>query len=57
MAARMDAPVDRAVLETAVNEVLKRFPTFAVKLRKGYSWYYFEDANVPYKTVFDYNLL
>lgn len=21
------------------------------------SWYYFEDANVPYKTVFDYNLL
>ena len=48
MTARMDAPVDRAVLETAVNEVLKRFPTFAVKLRKGYSWYYFEENTAVY---------
>ena len=36
MTARMDVPVDRAVLETAVNDVLNRFPTFAVNLRKGY---------------------
>lgn len=48
MTARMDAPVDRAALAAAVNEALKRFPTFAVRLRKGYSWYYFEENTAEY---------
>lgn len=48
MTARMDAPVDRAALAAAVNEALKRFPTFAVRLRKGYAWYYFEQNTAEY---------
>lgn len=48
MAAHMDAPVDREILALAVGDVLKRFPTFAVKLRKGYSWYYFEENTAQY---------
>lgn len=48
MAAHLDAPVDRAVLQESVREVLKRFPTFAVRLRKGYSWYYFEENTAEY---------
>ena len=48
MTARMDAPVDRAALAAAVNEALKRFPTFAVRLRKGYAWYYFEENTAEY---------
>lgn len=48
ISARMDAPVDREVLAAAVNETLKRFPTFAVRLRRGYAWYYFEENAAEY---------
>ena len=29
-------------LEEALKEALKRFPTFCVKLKRGFFWYYFE---------------
>ena len=37
--------VDPSLLFEAVKETLKRFPTFDVKLKKGYFWYYLEKNN------------
>lgn len=39
----MDAPVRPELLQAAAEKVLERFPTFKVRLRKGYAWYYFEE--------------
>ena len=34
--------VDSVLLETALNDVLKRFPSFDVLIKRGFFWYYFE---------------
>lgn len=39
----MDSPVRAELLQTAAEETLRRFPTFKVRLKKGYAWYYFEE--------------
>lgn len=44
--------VDKALLEVALNEVINRFPSYKVRLRKGYSWHYFE-RNEEHIKVFD----
>ncbi len=46
--ALMDEKVDKNILNKAVNNVLKRFPTFNVKLKKGLFWYYLEENNKPF---------
>lgn len=45
VAAVLREPVDPALLQEALEEVLPRFPTFAVRLRSGFFWHYF--AHVP----------
>lgn len=35
-------PVDRSVLSAALTRVLKRFPNFAMRLRRGLFWYYLD---------------
>lgn len=40
--ALLKEPVDAALLQTAVDRVLPRFPTMAVRLRRGFFWYYLE---------------
>lgn len=35
--------INPAVLEKAVNDLKNRFPTFFVKVKKGFFWYYFEE--------------
>ena len=37
--------VEPSILKEALSITLKRFPTFCVKLKKGYFWYYLEKNN------------
>lgn len=39
--------VDPVVLQQAVDKVIKRFPGFACKLKKGLFWFYLEHINEP----------
>ena len=41
--------VDEHVLQQAVNDILPRFPTFNVSLRRGVFWYYLERRNMSIK--------
>ena len=49
IALRLDCPVDREKLRQAVEDVLKQYPTFKTKLKRGYAWYRLvpNDAPVP----------
>ncbi|NCU26757.1 MFS transporter, partial [Candidatus Nomurabacteria bacterium] len=40
--ATMDGDVDPVLLKQAVLDCRNRFPSFYVKLRKGFFWYYYE---------------
>ena len=40
--------IDPVVLSHAVNEVLKRFPTYKTKLKRGVFWYYLEENTKPF---------
>ena len=44
LSAVMDKKVDGGILQRAAEDVLVRFPTFKVRLKKGYAWYYFSPA-------------
>ena len=45
LSANLTETVDPAVLQQAVNQTIKRFPSFAQRLRRGMFWYYFEEIN------------
>lgn len=48
VSATLTKPVDKDVLHTALDVTLRRFPSMAVRLRKGVFWYYLEQlASVP----------
>lgn len=66
LSATLTEPVDRAVLQSALDVTVRRFPSMAVRLRKGTFWYYLEElskapnlqeeqawplAHVPFKEV------
>lgn len=40
--ARMERKVDPAALQRAIDRCMPRFPSFAVRIRKGLFWYYLE---------------
>lgn len=42
LSATMDEPVDMAVLRSALDVTVRRFPSIAVRLRRGLFWYYLE---------------
>ena len=42
LSATMDEPVDEAALRTALEVTVRRFPSIAVRLRRGDFWYYLE---------------
>ncbi len=44
--------VDREVLERAVNDVIERFPSYKVRMKKGYAWHYFE-RNSEHISIYD----
>ena len=41
--------IDKDILQKAVNEILDRFASFNVKLKRGIFWYYLEENNAPFK--------
>lgn len=43
LSATLKEPVDRAVLQTAVERTIPRFPSIAVRIRRGMFWYYLEE--------------
>lgn len=47
--------VDVDVLNTALNNIIDRFPTFKYKLKKGLFWYYFKQINKKMVIEKDYN--
>lgn len=48
VAATMKADIDPEILQRALARTLPRFPTLAVKMRKGLFWYYFEtNPDIP----------
>ena len=44
----MTEQVNKDVLNQAVNNILLRFPTINVKLKRGVFWYYLEENNKPF---------
>lgn len=55
ISAVMKDPVDRALLERAVNDVIPRFLAYKVRLKRGYGWHYFEHNDEKVK-VFDFDV-
>lgn len=47
VSAVMKDKVDPSVLQKTVTEIMPRFPTFDVHLKRGLFWYYFEHSNKP----------
>ncbi len=43
MGAVLKDEVDPEILKKAVNEVIKRFPSLKVEIKKGYSWHYLRE--------------
>lgn len=40
-------PVDPTILAQAIRDIAPRFPSMAVRLRRGFFWYYLEQAPIP----------
>ena len=45
--ALMAAPVQPGALQNAIDRVMPRFPSFAVRIRRGLFWYYLEPNTAP----------
>ena len=46
--------VDPALLQQAVDELMPRFPSFYLRLRRGVFWYYLEEVEAPPAVQEDY---
>lgn len=44
LSATLNEPVDVAVLQSALEVTVRRFPSIAVRLRRGMFWYYLEEV-------------
>lgn len=45
VSATLKEPVDRSVLQSALDITVRRFPSVAVRLRRGFFWYYLEQIS------------
>ena len=54
VSATLTEPVDPAVLQQAVTELMPRFPSMYVRLRTGLFWYYLEELPAPPTVREDY---
>ncbi len=43
LSATLKEPVDREILQSALDVTVRRFPSMAVRLRAGFFWYYLEE--------------
>ena len=49
-------PVDRAVLQKALDVTVKRFPTIGARLRRGVFWYYLQELSEAPKLREEYSI-
>ena len=54
LSATLSEPVDPALLQQAVCELMPRFPSMYVRLRTGMFWYYLEELDEPPEVREDY---
>ena len=54
VSATLRDPVDPEVLQRAVDDMRRRFPSFFVTLRKGFFWYYLEESSRRLEVQQDY---
>lgn len=47
VSATLTEPVDRALLQQALDDTVRRFPSLAVRLRRGLFWYYLQQLPAP----------
>lgn len=47
ISAALRDPVDAALLQRAVNDLMPRFPSFYVRLKSGFFWYRLEETDAP----------
>ena len=47
LSATLSQPVDPIVLQSALDVTVRRFPSIAVRLRRGMFWYYLEEVETP----------
>ncbi len=45
------------ILQQALEDTISRFPTFSVKIKRGFFWYYFEENQQPLKIFEDDGVL
>ena len=50
----LTSEVDPAILQQAVDELMPRFPSFYLRLRRGVFWYYLEEVEAPPRVQEDY---
>ncbi|MBQ8381152.1 MAG: alpha/beta hydrolase fold domain-containing protein [Clostridia bacterium] len=44
LSATMKEPIDRELMQTALDVTVRRFPTIAVRVKTGFFWYYLEEV-------------
>ena len=54
VSATLTEAVDPDLLQKAVDDLRRHFPSFFVTLRKGFFWYYLEQSDLPVKVREDY---
>ena len=54
VSATLSEPVDREILQQALDDLRPRFPSYFVALRKGAFWYYLEESRSPVLVREDY---
>ena len=54
VSATLSEPVDREILQQALDDLRPRFPSYFVALRKGAFWYYLEESRNPVLVRDDY---
>ena len=43
LSATLDEPIDKEILKVALDVTVRRFPSIAVRLKRGFFWYYLEE--------------
>lgn len=53
VSAELNEPVDPVLLQLALTFVLRRFPHYATRLRRGVFWYYLQPRTARYAVAYD----
>ncbi len=51
----LDEPIDPDILQRALDTTVKRFPSIAVRMRRGMFWYYLEEIESAPKVVYEHS--